>query len=197
MHDESRSPFLPSPGRVAFAVVMLIATGAGAQPAPEPLPAPEPADAGSPDPTTDPAAPANAAAPAPAPAPVEVAAATTPTPAVAAPAAEAPVTYPSMGKGGEIKLSDAVWFRIGVQGQTWAHFQQSPAVQSNGADGGYSRDLFFRRARVLVASQLAKIGDTGSISAFLNLESSNLGKAVVGPPDAMMNPTAVKTDGSV
>ena len=199
MRTTSCRPFM-SASLVAFATVTTLASApASAQPPPGGDP---PGDA---DPAADPDPGATAVEPdaAPAPAPVET---VTAAPALAAPAAqttaaangaEAPATYPSMGKAGEIKLSDAVSFRFGVQAQTWAHFQQSPAIQANGGDGGYSRDLFFRRARVLVGSQLAKIGDTGHVIAFLNLESSNLGRTVAGPPDAMMNPTAVKTDGTV
>jgi hypothetical protein len=201
MRNESGRPSVLSTSIVAlgaFGIVSLAAAGAGAQPAPPGPTAPAPGDATAADPPTG-AADAPAAADAPTGPP---AAAPTPTPAAAVtgappPAAEAPASYPSMGKAGELKLSDAVWFRFGVQAQTWANFQQSPTVQANGHDGGFSRDLYFRRARVLVGAQLAKIGDAGYVGAFLNLESSNLGKAAAGPPDADMNPTAVKTDGTV
>src|SRR5262245_37096915 len=198
MRNASSRQSLSSASLVASGMVtMLASTAAQAQMAPGTA---EPDDPG-PTPAADPApapAPAEPAAP---PAPSDPtplpAAAVAPVATAAAPEAAPPATYPSMGKGGEIKLSDTTWVRIGVQAQTWASFQQSPTVQADGQDGGYSRDLFFRRARVLLAAQLAKIGEDGSVSAMLNLESSNLGKAAPGPPDAMMNPTAVKTDGSV
>jgi len=192
-------PSLLSTSLVASGLVTMLASAtAQAQVAPPGPAAPDDAGAAPAEPLEPVPAPAPAPSPTPAAAPVEPAS-PTPIAVTAAPVPEAApaVTYPSMGKGGEIKLSDAVWFRIGVQAQAWANFQQTPAVQADGQDGGYSRDLYFRRARVLIASQLAKIGDEGSVSAMLNLESSNLGKAAAGPPDAMMNPTAVKTDGSV
>jgi hypothetical protein len=190
MRNTSCRPSMLSARLAAFSAVSILGL-ASARAQPAPLPSGDPDDdsaAAGPE-----AATAEPSPPEPSPTPVT----TAPPSITEAPVAKEPATYPSIGKGGEIKLSDTVSFRIGVQAQTWANFQQSPTVQSNGQDGGYSRDLFFRRARVLVGSQLAKIGDAGHVIAFLNLESSNLGRAAAGPPDAMMNPTAVKTDGTV
>jgi len=189
MRNQPRDRPIPHVSLVLVGAMTFASATVSAQPAPPGPIEPDSVDAADdPDAVTEEPAPGEAPPATVIPAPVVT---TLPPPA------ETPPAYPSMGKTGEIKLSDSAWFRFGVQAQTWANFQQSPAVQTNGDDGGYSRDLFFRRARVLVAAQLAQIGDAGNVSAFLNLESSNLGRATAGPPDAMMNPTAVKTDGSI
>src|SRR6266571_4653952 len=76
-----------------------------------------------------------------------------PPPPPAPPAAEgAPIT---MGKTHEIMVGPETWFRFGIQMQAWANYQQSP-TRVAGSDGGYSFDLYLRRARFFMGAQIMK-----------------------------------------
>ncbi len=65
-----------------------------------------------------------------------------------------------------IKVNDNVNFKFGFQLQGWADWSQDAAT------GGYSQNLFLRRARLLVGGQVAK-----DLTFFFQTDSPNLGKA--------------------
>jgi hypothetical protein len=142
---------------VLVPVLAPLAARADEAPPPPASPGPPAAEAAGP---AEPAGPIPAIAPEP------------PAPAAAAAPAATIVSYPTMGKSHEIRLSDDVWFRLGLQAQAWADFQQDANVRPDGRDGGYAENLFFRRVRVIFGAQLYK-----NVNVFLLLDSPNLGKA--------------------
>jgi hypothetical protein len=88
-------------------------------------------------------APAAAGQEAP-PAPAASVTAPAPAPVVAAPAAPNP--WP-------IRVSEHTFFKVGLQAQAWADFAQDSTMQADGSDGGYVRNLFFRRVRLIAAAR--------------------------------------------
>lgn len=93
----------------------------------------------------------NSAAPAPA--------ASAPAAPAAAPAAKKPASGPV-----QIKVGDDIVFRFGTLLQAQADWQERPA-------GGYAQNLFLRRARLIVAGQVAK-----NVSFFFQTDSPRLGQ---------------------
>jgi hypothetical protein len=69
-----------------------------------------------------------------------------------------------------IKVSDTVNFRFGMLLQAWADEQQIPTA--TGGTDGYMQNLFLRRARFIMAGQIAK-----GVTFFMDTENANLGKA--------------------
>jgi Phosphate-selective porin O and P len=65
-----------------------------------------------------------------------------------------------------IKVNDDINFKVGTLIQAWADSAQDPAT------GGYARNLFLRRIRLIVGGQLAK-----NITFFFETDNPNLGKA--------------------
>jgi hypothetical protein len=61
--------------------------------------------------------------------------------------------------------TEEVKFKFGVQGQVWADENQSPST------GGYSQNLFLRRARLLVGGEIGN-----NLTFFLQTDDPNLGK---------------------
>src|SRR5215470_15635666 len=110
---------------LSISTLLLLAATAAAQAPPPAAPAePPPAVAPAPE-------PAPAVAPAPAPPPAATATAPAPAP-----------SYP-------IRVGEYTWFKIGLQAQAWADFNQDSNLQADGTDGGYARNLFFRRLRLI------------------------------------------------
>lgn len=130
-------------------------------PPPSPLPAtddPTP----TPEPASEPALPA--APPAPAPAPPPPAAAEPPKP-----------TFPSMA-GNYLRLGEVFSIRPGLLLQVWAQGLQDGLPRSADDDGNFSKNIYFRRARLFFAG-----GITSKLSYFLLWESGNLGLATQNP----------------
>jgi len=96
-----------------------------------------------------------------------------PTSAQPAPDEAEPVRYPYMGKTRELMVGPDTWFRFGVQAQVWVNYQQS-ANRVMGDDGGYSYDVFLRRARLIASAQFFK-----NVHALILLDSPNLGRTTV------------------
>ena len=65
----------------------------------------------------------------------------------------------------QLKVNDDVNMRFGILLQGWADWAQDPVT------GGYSQNLFLRRARFLVGGQVAK-----NITFFFETDNPNLGK---------------------
>lgn len=65
-----------------------------------------------------------------------------------------------------IKVSDDVNMRFGILLQGWADWAQDPVTE------GYAQNLFLRRARIIVAGQVAK-----NVTFFAETDNPNLGKA--------------------
>ncbi len=65
-----------------------------------------------------------------------------------------------------VKVNDDVNLRFGFLLQGWADWAQDPVTE------GYSQNLFLRRARVIVAGNVAK-----NVSFFFETDNPNLGKA--------------------
>src|SRR5262245_11865613 len=133
----------------SISTLLLLAATAAAQ-------APPPAAPAEPPPAVAPAEPPPAAAPAPPPPPAAT---------VTAPAPAPSPSYP-------IRVGEYTWFKIGLQAQAWADFNQDSNLQADGTDGGYARNLFFRRLRLIAGGQIWK-----NVNVFVLLESGNLGKA--------------------
>lgn len=138
------------------------------QPAIPPGPPAAPLPAGDdPTPTPEPTAePAPPAAPPPLP------------PAAAAAAAEPEPpkpTFPSMA-GNYLRLSEVFSIRPGLLLQVWAQALQDGLPKSADDDGNFSKNIYFRRARLFFAG-----GITSKLSYFLLWESGNLGLATYNP----------------
>jgi hypothetical protein len=129
----------------------------------------------TPAPTPDQAQPAPADQP-----PAANPPAPTPPPAAAEPPAAppAPASFPAMA-GPALRLSDLFTFRPGVFVQLWANFTQDLNKQTNGDGGGFSRNVYLRRARFFFGGTIGK-----SLSYFILAESANNGSPTA---DAMGN----------
>lgn len=68
-----------------------------------------------------------------------------------------------------LKVGDTAFFRLVLQVQGWADWMQSAAA---GTSPGYSRNLFLRRARLLLTGQVAP-----DVTFYFQTDSPNLGKA--------------------
>lgn len=66
-----------------------------------------------------------------------------------------------------VKVNDDVFFRLGIQLQMWGDWQQDTT-----AAAGFQQNLFLRRARFLLAGQVAK-----DVSFFYQTDDPNLGKS--------------------
>lgn len=77
---------------------------------------------------------------------------------VAAPAARAQAI---------VKVNDDVFFRLGIQYQMWADWQQDTTPTA-----GYAQNLYLRRIRFILAGQTAK-----DVSFFFQTDNPNLGKS--------------------
>lgn len=152
-------------GVVIAAAVLASSTWAHAQaPAAPSDPAAPPAAA-----PADPAAPAAAPAPEPAtkaPAPVldptELRASGTPPQA-------STTTFPTMSNN-YLRLSELFSIRFGIQLQLWASLAQDAIPKANGDAGGYTKNIYLRRARFFIGG-----GFSERISYLLLWESANLG----------------------
>jgi len=144
---------------VALALILVPAGAAAQVPAPEAPARPEPAPTGTelqpamPPPVAQQAAPATEQAPAP-----------------------EPVHYPMVGPNRELRLSENVALRLGVQAQVWADSSQSPNREPDGGTGDHQNNFFLRRGRILAGAQLMK-----NITLYVLLESSSLGMATGNP----------------
>lgn len=102
-----------------------------------------------------------------------------PAPAVTAPPApESGPTlegerFPYMGKTHEIMVGKDTWFRFGLQAQVWYDALQGNVPFANGDDGGYTHQMFIRRARLIVASQLMK-----NVSIWFQFDAPRIGGAL-------------------
>jgi len=112
--------------------------------------------------------PSAAPAPASGPAPTEP----SPKPEATAPEAPPPVHYPVLEPNHEIRLSESVALRLGVQAQVWADSSQDSNRQADGQSGGYQNNFFLRRGRILAGAHLLK-----DVTIYVLLESGNLGRA--------------------
>jgi hypothetical protein len=101
-------------------------------------------------------------------------------PAVVAPPPPAPVvmpeppkpTYPTVLGGQLVKINDIFSFRPGILLQLWGVLGQDLNPKSNGDAGGFSKQLYMRRARMFLT------GGIGSqLSYTILFESGNLGQA--------------------
>ncbi len=88
-----------------------------------------------------------------------------------------------MGKTHEIMVGPDTWFRLGVQIQAWALYLQSPTTLANGDQGGYSFDLYLRRARFFIGAQIMK-----GVGAFVLFDSPNLGRTTQTGAGTEMSP---------
>jgi Phosphate-selective porin O and P len=70
-----------------------------------------------------------------------------------------------------IKVNDNINFKVGILLQPQADFQEV-ANATNDGSGGYQQNLLIRRARFLLAGQVAK-----NVFFFVETENANLGKA--------------------
>jgi hypothetical protein len=68
-----------------------------------------------------------------------------------------------------IKVSDDVYFRLGILLQPWVNVQQVPPSDS------YTQEIFLRRSRFLFGGQLAK-----DVTFFFQTDASNLGRTTNG-----------------
>lgn len=132
-------------------------------------PVPPPPAADTPQPTPEPVPTAEPAPPTPAPLPALPAA----TPA-AAPEPPKP-TFPSMA-GNYLRLSEIFSIRPGFLLQVWAQALQDGLPKSADDDGNFSKNIYFRRARLFFAG-----GITSKLSYFLLWESGNLGLGTANP----------------
>jgi hypothetical protein len=66
-----------------------------------------------------------------------------------------------------VKVNDNVFFKVGIQLQMWGDWQQDTT-----AAAGFQQNLFLRRARFLLAGQVAK-----DVSFFYQTDDPNLGKS--------------------
>jgi hypothetical protein len=65
-----------------------------------------------------------------------------------------------------VKVNDTVFFRIGLQLQAWADWNQDPVTS------GYAQNLYLRRARFQLSGQMAP-----GVTFFFQTDNPNLGKA--------------------
>ena len=143
------------------ALLVVAALGVSGNVLAQPAPAPEPAPPATEPPPANPPEPANP--PVPGPPPVAPQAPVTP------PAPPA-TSFPTM-TGPALKLSDLFSIRFGVFTQLWANFTQDAFKQTNGDGGGFSKNLYLRRARFFLGGG---IGD--KITYFMLWETANLGQ---------------------
>jgi hypothetical protein len=73
-----------------------------------------------------------------------------------------------------VKVNDVVNFRLGILLQGQADFQQV-ANAANNDTGGWQQNMLLRRARFILAGQVAK-----DVYFYFDTENSNLGKTTVG-----------------
>ncbi|WP_394831408.1 hypothetical protein LVJ94_33340 [Pendulispora rubella] len=165
---------------IALGLILASARAEAQATTPEPAPAPTPPPAPEPPPTTDPAtqqpapAPISGATPlTSAPAPVPPAPAPSP-PAAAPPTPPEPepVHYPIVGPNRELRLSENVALRLGVQAQIWADSSQDPNREPDGGTGDHQNNFILRRGRILAGANLMK-----NMTLYVLLESSALGMA--------------------
>jgi hypothetical protein len=74
--------------------------------------------------------------------------------------------------GSNLRLSENFSIRPGMMFQLWAQGSQDPIPQANGDPGGYTKNIYLRRARFYVLGGIGK-----NINFFVLWEMSNLGLA--------------------
>lgn len=87
--------------------------------------------------------------------------------------AEAPTTFPAMGKTNELLLGENFFLRPGIQLQAWTELLQDRAKQTDGEDGAYQWNHFLRRARFFISGGIFK-----KVTYLFLFEGANLGRTV-------------------